>query len=417
VRGVLLDVTERKSIEQELMDYRLRLEQLVATKTTELEASQSRLRVSDRMAALGTLAAGIGHDIANILLPVRARIEAMDAACTSKEMEEDLRAIHKSAEYLQNLARGLRLFAVDPDSSRDTTGVDLEQWKAEVESLLRNVLPRNAALRFELVAGLPPVNMTAPALTQTVFNLVQNAGRAVMGTRAALVRVIGEPSPVAGHVRIRVVDNGPGMSEEVKARCMDPFFTTRTRGLSTGLGLSLVHAAVTRAGGTIGVESAPGQGASFTLDIPAVPNSEGRREPVHVRIDIKDERLMTFAAYVARSVGLAVANGGTAPVRLWIADRSVPTLALERFLIADSSACVLDLAGRSDLPQSPRVFPLKSAGSGAELRHQIEHAAEAINRRGAVGEVVVPGRRNLLAGVAGRGAGEQSLPRGAQAPG
>ena len=124
-------------------NHRRALETEVRERTAELEASLQRLRVTDRLAAIGTLSAGIGHDMGNLLLPVRVRLQAMQARGLPAEFAPDVEAIGKAAEYLQRLTNGLRLLALDPqEDGQSGEVVDLAEWWADAEPLLRNVLPR-----------------------------------------------------------------------------------------------------------------------------------------------------------------------------------------------------------------------------------------------------------------------------------
>jgi hypothetical protein len=111
------------------------------------------------------------------------------------------------------------------------------------------------------------VRLGRAALTQVVFNLIQNAGDILRGREDGRVHV--RAQAVGESVRITVTDNGPGMSEETRRRCTEPFFTTKTRAMSTGLGLSLVSGLVSSAGGTVQIESSPGLGTVFSITLPA----------------------------------------------------------------------------------------------------------------------------------------------------
>src|SRR5690606_196718 len=109
---VARDITERKRAEAALRDYQEHLERLVQERTAELERSHQQLRLSERMAALGTLSLGIGHDLGNLLLPIRARVDVLRVRHDlPPEIREAIEAIGECADYLQSLARGLRLFA------------------------------------------------------------------------------------------------------------------------------------------------------------------------------------------------------------------------------------------------------------------------------------------------------------------
>ena len=342
VRGFYVmvhDVSERKRAEAELLDHRERLEELVTQRTTELQESHERLRLSERMAALGTLSAGLGHDMGNLLLPLRLRIDSMITKGVSADTRDDLEAIRKCAEYLQRLANGLRLFALDPEKS-DTAAdrTSLQEWWPDVYSFFKNALPRRVVLEERFPPDLPPVRVARPNLTQAVFNLVQNAGDALKSRESGRVSVWAELGRDEQTIRIGVTDDGPGMTPEVRRRCFEPFFTTKTRAISTGLGLALVHGIVQKAGGSIEIESELDKGTTFVLTLPvARPTAVDSHamQPL-ATVTLSDERLRAYVSSVLGALGYDVTTQNK-PVdlrtSLWIAEvHNGIACEIERFL-------------------------------------------------------------------------------------
>jgi PAS domain S-box-containing protein len=281
--GVVEDITERHHAQQELQAHRERLESLVAERSAELEASHQRLRQTERIASLGTLSAGLGHDMGNLLLPIRLRLAAMKSKGLPTEFYEDAEAIRRSAEYLQQLANGLRLLSMNPADDKASGEVnDLSMWWKDAQPLLRNALPRGVKLECDLPDSAG-ARIAAHLLTQVVFNLVQNAGDALRGAAmidGGCVRVWANRGPGSTQITLGVTDNGPGMTEEVRTRCLEPFFTTKTRGIATGMGLAVVHGILQRIGSTIDVQStraataAPRtSGTTFRIILPALEES------------------------------------------------------------------------------------------------------------------------------------------------
>src|SRR5690606_19563852 len=134
-----------------------------------------------------------------------------------------------------------------------------------------------------------------------------------------------------GGVRIGVTDNGPGMDPDILAHCLDPFFTTKTRALSTGLGLTLVHGIVQREGSELRIESTPGEGATFSFDIPAAPLYGPA--PLAV-VALAEPRARSVATGLARSAGFEIAAQlptEDGPPAIWITD---PAAGLERQVAA-----------------------------------------------------------------------------------
>ena len=290
---------------QELSRVNTELQQRVA----ELDRSNERLRFADRMATIGTLSAGLGHDLGNLLLPIRVRLETLERAGLSDELAADVRAIKSSAQYLQRLANGLRLLAANPDRSGQGEATDLLAWWEDVHPLLKSVLPLGIRLIADPPAEPAWVGISRAGLTQAVFNLVQNAGDAMRERGHGVVTI--RCATAGPEVILTVADNGPGMSGEVKRRCMEPYFTTKTRSIATGFGLALVYGLVKDSAGTVDMESELGTGTTFRLRFAKRPAPRVDGAPVNVSrrtayVDIRDARLRAFAAAELRSLSFQV---------------------------------------------------------------------------------------------------------------
>ena len=324
------EVAQRGLAQRELSDHRDHLERLIAERTHELGVTHERLRAQERMAAIGTLSAGLGHDMGNLLLPVQARLDSIAGEAVPEPAREDIAVIRTCVKHLQRLSSGLRLLALDPSSGEASARqTRVAEWWSDVEPLFRSALPRGVTIQARLDPGVSSVRVARHALTQALFNLVQNAGDAFGGRAEGRITVWTEPGDTSGWVRIGVTDDGPGMSPEVRARCLEPFFTTKTRGLSTGLGLALVHSVAQRVGGTIEVRSQPGEGTTFILTLPAAPPdmgdtllSPGRPGAV---VTIRDPRRRSFVAGALATMGFRVDERRTVPEVsdhhcLWVLD-------------------------------------------------------------------------------------------------
>ncbi|MFT3684116.1 MAG: PAS domain S-box protein [Phycisphaerales bacterium] len=322
---VARDITERRRAEAVLARDRETLERLVAERTEELERTNERLRMNDRMATIGTLSAGLGHDMGNLLMPLRMRLEAMEGLELPPQAQDDLSAVRKAADYLQQLARSLRMLAIDPErETASDASTDLAGWWADTEPMHRNGVQHPTLLSADIPKSLPPVRLGRAALTQVVFNLIQNAGDILRRRDDGRVHV--RAQAVGDGVRIIVTDNGPGMSEETRRRCTEPFFTTKTRGMSTGLGLSLVSGLVSNAGGSIQIESSPGKGTVFAVTLPAAPRASERADQpapsagVAV-VTVQDARLAAHVVSVLTAMNYTTLKAGepTENAELWIA--------------------------------------------------------------------------------------------------
>jgi PAS domain S-box-containing protein len=234
----------------------------------ELEA---QLRQSQRLEALGTLAGGIAHDLNNALTPVILISGAMlDDAPQEGRDRELLGLLAGGAKRARDLVRRILTFARKDEPRR--AEIDLAAVVKDAFKLLRASIPATISIS-ERVLPVPPVLADEGQLHQVLTNLVTNAAQAI-GDRIGTITV--ELSEVADAplsnggtvVRITVSDTGCGMDEPTRLRIFDPFYTTRSVGEGTGLGLSVVHGIVTAHGGTITVESEPGHGSRFDIYLP-----------------------------------------------------------------------------------------------------------------------------------------------------
>jgi PAS domain S-box-containing protein len=363
---VVQDITERKRAESELARHRDRLQDIVAQKTAELALSLQRLHTSERLAALGTLAAGLGHDLANLVLPIRARLESLAVSPLTQEMRADVVAIGQALDHLGNLSAGMRLMALDPTRTRAASeAVDLTGWWDEANAVLRGVLPRHVRLEGKIGRGIGAA-MPRHQLLQAVFNLVQNAGE-VLGTSADGIVTIDigvDPGAPDSHIIVRVTDNGPGMSAGVKARCFDPYFSTKGRAISTGMGLSLVRGLVESVGGTVAVEATEGQGTSFLLRLPRsridVSSIDALKKAPHVAaISLHEVRQAALVAMIAERLNLKVERSVTAEVprtSVWITD-SASRPAIEHYLSEAADRRVIYLGSASCDPVAIACSP------------------------------------------------------------
>ncbi|HYE03228.1 MAG TPA: CHASE domain-containing protein [Phycisphaerales bacterium] len=314
---------------EQLARYSDHLEELVEARSQALEASSRRLRLSERMAAIGTLSAGIGHDMGNLLLPIRLRLDMLAGHDLGPETREHLEAMRQSVDYLQTLTNGLRLLALDPEDRGASGGqTELGAWWRETAGLFKNAVGKGVGLDADLPAALPAVALPPHQLTQAVLNLVTNAGDAVRaaGREGGTVR-LWAAAGAGSTVRIGVTDDGTGMTEEVRARALEPFYTTKTRRLSTGLGLSLVHGIVTSAAGELAIETEPGRGTTVTLTLPAAraPDAAARGPalPRVAAVSVVDARFRAYLGALLEPMGFAV-RAEAAPidpeVAVWVVD-------------------------------------------------------------------------------------------------
>ena len=384
VNCVVIDITERKRIEREIQHHRERLEELVAQRTADLEVTHQRLRASERLAAMGTLSAGLGHDMGNLLLPMKARLDVLQSLNLPKEVQDHLHGIELCAKYLQDLVRGLRLFSQDPAETGSDALTILPEWQVQTYPFYHSVLPRSVKLEFDFPENLPAVAIAPHALTQAVLNLVNNARDAIGTQRAGQVllraRTVTHPhEPSRPCVRLSIIDDGPGMNAEVRARALEPFFTTKTRSLSTGLGLSMVHGLMRSAGGTVEIHSPPQldrqdsagkpdgshcRGTEIALTIPAaieeVAIDDHRFERPQASISVDDPRTGAVLSSMLDSMGFQVveANGKPEGGAVWFTEPSEQKLAAARAFLQGESGRAVVVIG--DAPPEWHALPVKT---------------------------------------------------------
>jgi PAS domain S-box-containing protein len=304
---VLRDLTQMKIFVDELANHGASLERLVTKRTDELQKTTERLRLSERMASLGTLSAGLGHDMGNLLLPLDIRIRLLLDADLAPELREHVIGIQTCAHYLQRLSSGLRLLAVDPWATPANEVTEIAAWWDEVGMMLKSVLPSGVQFSHRLPPDDCWVKIGRVSLTQAVFNLVHNAADSLRERGAGRVTVSVQEDPLSDTATVRVVDDGPGMSEQVVRRCMEPYFSTKTRGVSTGLGLPFVRGLVGRAGGRVEIDSELGRGTTISLLLPLAPRSEPDSHLNRIAtVTMRDARLRSFIEGQLRTLGFDV---------------------------------------------------------------------------------------------------------------
>jgi PAS domain S-box-containing protein len=238
------------------------------TDITDRVELQRATRQSEKLAALGTLAAGIAHEINNPLGIISSRIEVMmleaEGEPLPRALVDDLKTVHKHAERVARIAQGLLSFS--RQSSTELVPIDVNRVVEDTVLLSRGQIEKaGIAIHATLAPALPPVRGNASALGQVVLNLLTNARDASRaGGEIAISTHPTKDDPAS--IDVVVADRGHGMDAETLARIFDPFYTTKPSG--TGLGLSISYGIVHDHGGTITAESAPGEGTRFVVRLP-----------------------------------------------------------------------------------------------------------------------------------------------------
>ena len=282
-----------------------------------LDESREQLYRSQKMEALGQLTGGLAHDFNNLLTAIMGASElALRNLDNPDKLKRMLDGVRGSAQRGASLTKQLLAFA--RAQQLEIKQIDLQPFFAEVATLVRPSIRSNIELTIETSDLLWPVDADAGALELAILNLAFNARDAMkdggsLKISAHNVVLDGKPDGLKGeHVAVTVADNGTGMTPDVRDRVFEPFFTTKGFGEGTGLGLSQVFGFANQLGGGITVDSKPGQGATFTLYLPAskgsVPASgeartEGRKGMGRVLIVEDDALLAELAAGMLAELG------------------------------------------------------------------------------------------------------------------
>lgn len=255
--------------------------------------------LADRMASVGTLAAGVAHELNNPLAYVLASLQMVREKLVrgdTREIVEEIDTAIQGAHRMADIVRDLKTFARQP-----TTGTEVVEVSSALRSALQmceNELRHRGTLELHIDES-PTVEINASRLGQVFVNLLINAAQAIENQEDGCVRV-SAGTDERGWAYIAIADNGRGIPAEDMHRIFEPFFTTKAAMEGTGLGLSICRNLVTQARGELHVESAPGSGAKFTVYLPPTDLQRAAKKvssmpPAGSRVDIlviDDEKLI-----------------------------------------------------------------------------------------------------------------------------
>jgi PAS domain S-box-containing protein len=239
----------------------------VVRDTTERLEMESRLRTSQKLEAVGTLASGLAHDVNNALQSILGYTDIARSSLDEPELLADsLAKLAQSAERTQGLTRTLLGFARPGKTERST--LDLGRFVAEMQQILRPLLPRI----YELVVATNEelyIDGDVSGLQQLLINFVVNARDAMPD--GGIIRVVVQRDDE--QAMLAVIDSGVGIGPEIRDHILEPFFTTKPRGQGTGLGLAVVHWVLREHNGEIEILSSPGRGTEMRCRFPLLRKS------------------------------------------------------------------------------------------------------------------------------------------------
>ena len=325
-----------------------------STVPDDIPAEERHLQRLQRMATLGTLASGLGHDLRNLIMPVLLRLDVVTASNDlSEKARSDLASIRQSMLRLQRLAGGLRLLASDPFDQRDEAQLTtLPDWWADLQPIVHDALPPHTVVQADIAENLPVVAVPPGTLAQILINLIMNSRQAMEHTAMPRLSLAGRVE--GARVLLDVEDNGIGMDSETRRRCFEPYFTTRARGYATGLGLSTGRALVNRYGGDLLLGPEQESGTTFTLAMPIrVPAPAGHDGTARrVRLLIRDPRQLAMLRMLIRHRGLVeIPASTTEGVDLTICDvESLPSVVGDESTSTRGGSVIAIGTPRADTP-------------------------------------------------------------------
>jgi len=265
--GIFQDITERKQAEEQLKEYSERLEEMVEERTKELREAQEQLVRREKLAVLGQLAGGVGHDLRNALGAIKnaAYFLNMVLEKPDPEVKETLEILGKEVGTSEAIISSLLDFAqAKPPTKRKISVSEVLQ-----EALSRITVPENVEVVQELDETLPEILADPDQLAQVFGNVILNGIQAM--TEGGQLTIKSE-ALAPGRMSVSITDTGVGIPEEQLEKLFEPLYTTKAKGI--GLGLAIVKTLVEGHGGTIEVEGEPGKGSTFTVKLPTSMEEE-----------------------------------------------------------------------------------------------------------------------------------------------
>jgi PAS domain S-box-containing protein len=267
--GLYKDITERKQMEKKLEEYSQHLEELVEKRTRQLKEAEEQLIKSERLAAIGQVAAMVGHDLRNPLTSIKGATYYLKKKLGPKMDEkamEMLELIEKDIEHSNEIITDLMEYSKE---------IRLELTETTPKSIIKEALslveiPKNVKV-IDSTQSEPKIKMDIDKMKRVFANFIKNAVEAML--EGGKLTISTKESD--GNVEIMFIDTGIGMAKEVMEKIWTPFFTTKAEGM--GLGLPICKRVIEAHGGKISVESIVGEGTTFAVTIPVEPKPKEKR--------------------------------------------------------------------------------------------------------------------------------------------
>ena len=268
---------------------------VVAEDVTERRRLLDRFHQAERLTAMARMAGGLAHDFNNLLTIILGCSEVLTRQIDAEStMAQEVAAIQRAGQRAAALTG--QLLTIGRRQGGQRSVVDLDEVLCAMEPMLVGLLGEDVELDIAPGAGGACVLVDPGELERAVINLAINARDAMPegGSLGLRSRTVGPPGREAGGmVALSISDTGVGMDVETQEHCFEPFFTTKGLARGTGLGLAVVHAMVSQAGGQVLVDSTPGRGTTFTLWFPVAERETGRVASARVAED-GERRVLLF---------------------------------------------------------------------------------------------------------------------------
>ncbi|MEN6624821.1 MAG: PAS domain S-box protein [Candidatus Sumerlaeia bacterium] len=287
---IMRDITEQKEMEDMLKLITENLQQIVEQKTRELDHQHMQLIQSSKLATLGEMATGIAHELNQPLSGIRTRAQLVcktfeHGMFDTDQVQRTQREIIELIDRITHIINHMRIFARQ-DLMRFVPFSLAQSIQGALSLLGEQLRIHNIEVVTDIPEHLPPINGEPLQIEQVILNLMSNARDAMDARFESEIRsthgrgdyhkrleiIVDQVRP--DELRLRIRDNGMGMSTETVDKIFEPFFTTKPVGRGTGLGLSISYGILTSHNGRIDVESEPGSGTTFSLHLPIYNESQ-----------------------------------------------------------------------------------------------------------------------------------------------
>ncbi len=369
---------------------------VIARDVSDKKATEMHLMVADRMASVGTLAAGVAHEINNPLASVIANLEMaiQDVMTLAKgtelppDLSDELQDARIAADRVREIVRDLKIFSRAEEERQGP--VDVEDVLESTLRMAWNELRHRARL-VRNYAKIPPVEANESRLGQVFLNLVVNAIHAIpMGNYDGNQITVSTSVNSEGNVVVGIADTGSGIADDVRPRLFTPFFTTKPVGVGTGLGLAISHRIVSQLGGELTFESEVGKGTEFKVALPvaraAAPARVSKRAPAEPSLRrgtvlvIDDEEALALAIkrFLSSEHDVTAVHSAAAAISLFTSGARYDVILCDLMMPQTTGMELYDLVAAIDLDQAKNMVFITGGAFTASAR---DFLATSTNRR------------------------------------